>query len=118
MAAALEALSVLAGRPLHAVEPRTPVRLRAARTCYDHIAGSLGVLLHDRFMSLGWLSNGAGGGHGYDLTAEGTKALVALGIDIEASARCGGGSRSPASTGASGGRIWAERSAPRSCTSR
>ena len=85
VAAALEALSVLAGRPLRAVEPRTPVRLRAARTCYDHIAGSLGVLLHDRFMSLGWLSNGAGADHGYDVTPEGTKALVALGVDVEAS---------------------------------
>src|SRR5882724_10795479 len=46
-AAALEALSVVAGaessRPF---VPNTPNRLRAARTCYDHIAGALGVALH------------------------------------------------------------------------
>src|ERR1700678_4551334 len=56
VAAALEALSVLAGRSRDAFEPNTPNRLRAARTCYDHIAGTIGVSLHDRFKVLGWLS--------------------------------------------------------------
>src|SRR5213594_1897599 len=41
VAAALEALSVLAGGTRAAFVPRTPNRLRAARTCYDHIAGTL-----------------------------------------------------------------------------
>lgn len=85
VAAALEALSVLAGRAGCApIVPRTPTRLRAARTCYDHIAGSLGVSLHDRFTSLGWLSNATEGDHAYDLTAAGAKALNALDIDIAA----------------------------------
>jgi len=41
VAAALESLSVLAGGSRVAFVPNTPVGLRAARTCYDHIALSL-----------------------------------------------------------------------------
>jgi DNA-binding transcriptional ArsR family regulator len=82
VAAVLEALSVLAGGSPNAFVPNTPNRLRAARTCYDHIAGTLGVSLHDRFKALGWLSDGVGSA--YDLTADGAKAFAALGIDIEA----------------------------------
>jgi DNA-binding transcriptional ArsR family regulator len=84
VAAALEALSVLAGGSRNVFVPNTPNRLRAARTCYDHIAGSLGVALHDRFKILGWLSASAGDDNAYDLTPRGAKSLEALGIDIEA----------------------------------
>lgn len=83
VAAALEALSVLAGSR-DAFVPNTPNRLRAARTCYDHIAGTLGVSLHDRFKALGWLSRDSGADHAYDLTPDGAKAFAGLGIDIEA----------------------------------
>jgi DNA-binding transcriptional ArsR family regulator len=82
VAAALEALSVLAGGSRDAFVPNTPHRLRAARTCYDHIAGTLGVSLHDRFKALGWLS----GGTNYQLTPAGVKAVEFLGIDAEATA--------------------------------
>jgi hypothetical protein len=82
VAAALEALSVLAGGTHEPFVPNTPSRLRAARTCYDHIAGTLGVSLHDRFAELGWLSARAEGA--YELTASGTKALLALGVDVDA----------------------------------
>jgi DNA-binding transcriptional ArsR family regulator len=84
VATVLEALSVLAGGSCGAFVPNTPSRLRAARTCYDHIAGSVGVLLHDRFRSLRWLSTSTGGDDTYDLTSNGVKAFEALGIDIEA----------------------------------
>src|SRR6266516_1540222 len=84
VAAALEALSVLAGGSRDAFVPNTPHRLRAARTCYDHIAGTLGVSLYDRFKALGWLSGGLGADNAYDLTPDGAKAFEALGIDIEA----------------------------------
>lgn len=85
VASALEALSVLAGGPRAPFVPSTPSRLRAARTCYDHLAGTAGVLLHDRFKELGWLSAGSKGRNGtYDVTREGAKALEALGIDLEA----------------------------------
>ncbi|MBZ5665985.1 MAG: ArsR family transcriptional regulator [Acidobacteriia bacterium] len=85
VAAALEALSVLAGEVRSSFVPNTPNRLRAARTCYDHIAGTLGVSLHDHFQRLGWLSAAAmTGQNACDLTASGTKAFQSLGIDIEA----------------------------------
>lgn len=81
VAAALEALSVLAGQPRSAFVPNTPNRLRAARTCYDHIAGTLGVTLHDRFTALAWLS--ANRDNTCDLTPAGVKAFSTLGIDLE-----------------------------------
>lgn len=84
VAAALEALNVLAGRDRKAFVPNTPHRLRAARTCYDHIAGTLGVSLHDRFRALRWLSAAEDGDHAYELTRDGAKALAGLGIDVEA----------------------------------
>ncbi|HLI11178.1 MAG TPA: metalloregulator ArsR/SmtB family transcription factor [Alphaproteobacteria bacterium] len=85
VASVLEALSVLAGSPRRTFVPNTPRHLRLARTCYDHIAGTLGVALHDRFRALGWLAVGsAGHGNGYDLAREGVRAFESLGIDVEA----------------------------------
>lgn len=85
VAAALEALSVLAGGSRDAFVPNTPNRLRAARTCYDHIAGALGVSLHDRFQTLGWLSsNSTARDNACDLTPGGAKAFETIGIDVEA----------------------------------
>jgi hypothetical protein len=86
VASALEGLSVLAGGSRDKFVPNTPSRLRVARTCYDHMAGKVGVLLHDRFKALGWLagSNTNANDNAYDLTPNGTKAFEALGIDIEA----------------------------------
>jgi DNA-binding transcriptional ArsR family regulator len=83
VAAALEALSVLAGGSRDAFVPNTPHRLRAARTCYDHIAGTLGVSLHDRFKALRWLSAGSTADQSYDLTRDGAKAFEALGIGLD-----------------------------------
>ena len=80
VARVLENLSVLAGGHNRFV-PNTPSRLRIARTCYDHAAGSLGVLLHDRILAMGWLSTNAGD---YNLTVAGAKAFMAAGIDAEA----------------------------------
>jgi DNA-binding transcriptional ArsR family regulator len=84
VAAALEALSVLAGGTREAFVPNTPNRLRAARTCYDHIAGTLGVALHDRIRAMGWLSAGTDVDNGYELTRSGTRAFENLRIDVEA----------------------------------
>ena len=72
VAAALEALSVLAGGTRNTFVPNTPNRLRAARTCYDHIK------------ALGWLSSAPGVENGYELTASGTAALENLGVDVAA----------------------------------
>jgi DNA-binding transcriptional ArsR family regulator len=84
VATALEALSVLAGGSRSAFAPSTPSGLRAARTCYDHIAGVLGVSLHERFKALGWLSDTPADAPGYDLTRDGAQAMEALGIDVKA----------------------------------
>lgn len=83
VANALERLSVLAGLSSEAFVPNTPTRLRAARTCYDHIAGRMGVLLHDRLRVLGCISAVRDGNRSeYDLTGSGTRMLRALGIDV------------------------------------
>ena len=86
VAAALESLMVLAGAvpalPAAGFAPSTPSRLRAARTCYDHMAGTAGVALHDRLHAQGWLSGLASGA--YELTAEGAIALESLGLDVDA----------------------------------
>ncbi len=85
VARALEALSILAGGSRAKLLPGTPTGLRAARTCYDHMAGKLGVAFLDRFKALRWLSSGATGSDiTYDLTLDGTKALEAMGMDVEA----------------------------------
>jgi DNA-binding transcriptional ArsR family regulator len=85
VASVLEGLSVLAGGARREFVPATPSRMRSARTCYDHLAGTMGVLLHDRFKALGWLRSASTGSEpGYDLTPAGMKALEALDIDIEA----------------------------------
>ncbi|NML62436.1 helix-turn-helix transcriptional regulator [Massilia sp. RP-1-19] len=79
--AALEALLVVAGAPVKEFTPTTPSRLRQARTCYDHMAGSLAVALNDHFMSQGWLAT-VNGGTDYALSDEGELALAALGVDV------------------------------------
>jgi DNA-binding transcriptional ArsR family regulator len=83
VAAALEALSVLAGAARDAGLARIPVHLRLARTCYDHVAGALGVSWHDRLCALEWLVVDERAGS-YELTARGASGLAALGIDVGA----------------------------------
>ena len=84
VARVLEGLSVLAGGSRDKFVPNTPHRLRAARTCYDHMAGTLGVSLHDRLMTLGWLSAAyPARDNSYELTPKGAKAFEALGVDLE-----------------------------------
>jgi DNA-binding transcriptional ArsR family regulator len=83
VASALESLSVLAVQPRRTFRPTTPQPLRAARSCYDHIAGGLGVALHDRLTALHWLIPERRAGDTYDLTVAGTRTLKAHGIDVD-----------------------------------
>jgi DNA-binding transcriptional ArsR family regulator len=85
VARVLEGLSVLVGQPRKKFLPNTPTHLRGARVCYDHMAGHLGVLLHDRLLQLRWLSRSSktGEDNSYDLTVEGVKALEVLGLEVE-----------------------------------
>jgi DNA-binding transcriptional ArsR family regulator len=82
VAGLLERLSALAGGSAAPYVSRTPTRLRAARTCYDHIAGAVGVALHERFAALGWLTAGPDGL--YEMSSTGARAFAALGMDVEA----------------------------------
>jgi DNA-binding transcriptional ArsR family regulator len=83
VARALEALQVIAGRSPARFVSKTPSRLLMARTCYDHIAGRVGVLLHNGFKEMGFLSASSRGDKAYDLTNEGIQACNKLGIDLE-----------------------------------
>lgn len=86
VATALEALSVLAGHPGPggAAGADATERLRAARTCYDHLAGVLGVTLYDRLVALGWLTGATKAADtACDLTPPGVAAFQSLGIDVE-----------------------------------
>lgn len=81
VATALEALSVLTARSIEEFVPSTPDRLRGARTCYDHIAGRLGVGLCEAFESRGWLQ-GPAADRSYRLTDDGRQGFEALGVDV------------------------------------
>ena len=55
--------------------------LRAARTCYDHLAGRLGVALADALVASGHAELASDAGM---LTPRGTRFLARLGVDIDA----------------------------------
>ena len=82
VASALEALTVLARTPSPSFVPNTPLHLRAARTCYDHMAGAVAVALHQRFLEEAWLLEPAGDGS-YELSPRGAEAFEKLGVDVE-----------------------------------
>jgi len=82
VAHALEALSIVAERralgPHSGLWARDTYRpLREARTCYGHLAGRLGVALHDGLMARRYLEVG----DTYQLTADGRAMLGRLGLE-------------------------------------
>src|SRR6185436_14798446 len=64
----------------HRLSPREPA-LRQARVCYDHLAGELGVAIHDRLLARRALAPAS---DGLVLTAHGHRLLRQLGIDTAA----------------------------------
>ena len=82
VARALEGLSVVAGGAPARFVPTTPSPLRAARTCYDHVAGTVGVLMHQRFCALQWLVPGTVD-RTYETTPAGNRGFETLGIKLE-----------------------------------
>jgi len=68
--------------------PRVPAHLREARTCYDHLAGRLGVALADGLAARGAV---ALDGEGARVTDAGRALFARLGVSIDAPA----GSRRP-----------------------
>lgn len=70
-------------KPVAAVRVSTPVPLRRARYCYDHLAGALGTGLLALMLRKGWLQDDAEPKQ-LALTPRGGKALAQLGIDLDA----------------------------------
>jgi hypothetical protein len=64
-------------------QPRSKIddQMRHARTCYDHIAGALGVDLADSMMAHGFVILGDEAG---EVTPAGTEFLTGLGVDLAA----------------------------------
>jgi DNA-binding transcriptional ArsR family regulator len=83
LAEALEALACVA--PPRAVrglrQAQAVGALRRARTCYDHLAGELGVAVTDALVKQGLLVRGDGS---FALTDAGAAWLTALDVDVEA----------------------------------
>jgi DNA-binding transcriptional ArsR family regulator len=82
------------GRALEALAAIAPARrvtglrawqhgegLRAARSCYDHLAGQAGVALADALVAQGAIALGDGA---FVITDRGADRLAALGLDVEA----------------------------------
>jgi DNA-binding transcriptional ArsR family regulator len=102
VAGVLESLSVVAGTGQRPYRPRAPESLRAARTCYDHLAGAVGVALHDRLQSMGWLCSSASPLNEYVLSEQATQVFGELGVDVA-------GARSLRRRFACGCLDWSER---------
>jgi len=65
--------------PARADEP-----IRAARYCYDHLAGTLGTGLLTAMLRKGWLEGDAADERQLGLTTKGEKAIAQLGVDVGA----------------------------------
>jgi len=78
-------LETMVGIAAHSLASRefgpADLAMRKARVCYDHIAGELGVLVHDSLQQRGMLRVGA---RGLDLTHDGGDFFRSLGIDVDA----------------------------------
>jgi DNA-binding transcriptional ArsR family regulator len=81
VAAALESLSHIApAKPVNGLRQSGHAKaLGFARTCYDHLAGTCGVALHDASFDQGWLEATPAG---YTLTAAGERQFTDLGVDL------------------------------------
>jgi DNA-binding transcriptional ArsR family regulator len=87
VASALERLSVLAGGTIHprgaSLRTSTPEHLIHARSCYDHIAGAVGVSIHDALVARGWLTLSEPDDSEYSLMEAGVRQLASMSIDVD-----------------------------------
>jgi DNA-binding transcriptional ArsR family regulator len=83
VAQVLEALALVSpARPVRTLrQSRAILAMSEARTCYDHLAGRVGVGIHDALTACGALRIGP---DGYELTAAGELYLAGLGVDVAA----------------------------------
>jgi DNA-binding transcriptional ArsR family regulator len=82
IATAIESLAVIAPQrpPRSLRQSRIGADLQAARTCYDHLAGALGVSLFDALLKERLLTKEL------EPTKKGARRLADLGVDVEAAA--------------------------------
>jgi DNA-binding transcriptional ArsR family regulator len=78
---ALESLAAAAhGKPAQGIAQHSAPELVFARTCYDHLAGELGVAIRNRLEESGCLREQAGD---YRLSPSGEEFLRDLGLDLD-----------------------------------
>jgi len=80
----VESLMRVAPRRQVATPPKAQEPIRAARFCYDHLAGTLGTRLLASMLRKGWLAKTQDDPRQLDVTAKGEKSLAQLGIDVDA----------------------------------
>ena len=85
VAQVVESLLVLTGPANGRPAAETPMAL--ARTCYDHLAGKLGVALLDALVARGALKGTPGANGDLALTNHAAKVFADLGVDTEQPAR-------------------------------
>lgn len=92
-------------------QPRIDAQMRRARTCYDHLAGELGVAVTEAMLERGYLELDREAG---ELSAAGMAFLGGSASTCLRSPAAGGCCAGPVSTGASGVRTWPDGRGPRS----
>ena len=84
MLESIKAVAAIELPPRHAPRSKQDDRLRFARTCYDHLAGQLGVAIADALVAKGLVVLSEEGG---EVTAAGAKFLAAFGVDLTSPSR-------------------------------
>jgi DNA-binding transcriptional ArsR family regulator len=80
VARAMEVLALLAPAGKSSGEPPAAIpSIRFARTCYDHLAGSVGVRLTESLLAAGHLTRSS---NGFRVTEGGSEALAEFGVDV------------------------------------
>lgn len=82
VAHALEALQTIASpKPVRSLRESDQLKaLQYCRTCYDHLAGTVGVALTDRLLALSYMEES---GKDFVLSTEGKKRLHEFGVHVE-----------------------------------
>lgn len=82
VAALVEQMMGLSWGRITPPETTAPESMRHARTCYDHLAGTVAVQIYDFMQAAGWLA-----ADGSALTLSGREAFLSLGIALNANTR-------------------------------
>lgn len=78
----------MAGKRAVTLSTSTPVNLRVARTCYDHLAGEVAVSLYDFMLREAWIAS-----DGTALTPAGEAHFTRLGVTVKRISRRKGRAR-------------------------